>query len=311
MSSVAATSFDEMPVYFPTGKDTLFGMFTTPTVAPVGTAVVLIPGGAGTQDSVNRNRIWVRLARRVAALGYHAFRFDFHGAGESMGSEGRLRLDRPFVADVTGAIRWLTGQGISRFILVGACYGARTALSVADDIPGVAGIVMLAPYPQDMAQGERAATLMAVEWTFRQYLQRTFSLNTLRGLGDPIRRRAYRTIFKTKTRQLVARLVGRRRGTAGASPTFLDPLAALVEGEVPILFVFGDEDDAYRVFERARKGRMGRLLDQAGDTAQMALLRGKSHGLSIVSIQDAALEQVESWLAGLRAERPARIGTGG
>jgi pimeloyl-ACP methyl ester carboxylesterase len=299
-STVRATAQNETPAFFPAGRETLFGILTAPTGEALGTAVVLIPGGAGTQESVNRNRMWVNLARRAAALGYHAFRFDFHGAGESTGSEGRLRLDRPFVDDVTGAVRWIEGQGVSNIILVGSCYGARTALSVAEHIPGLRGLVMAAAYPQDMAQGERAATLMAVEWTFGQYVQRSFSRETLKGILDRERRGVYWRVVKAKARQVAARIAGRRRGTAGASPTFLNPLAALVDRKVPLLFIYGDEDDAYRVFERARKGRMGSLLERAGTAAEVALLRGRIHGLNTVRMQDAALDRIEVWLRELR-----------
>jgi pimeloyl-ACP methyl ester carboxylesterase len=299
---------NETVAFFPAGNQTLFGVLTAPTGDPLGTAVVLIPGGAGTQDSVNRNRRWVELARRAAALGYHAFRFDFHGAGESTGPEERLRLDRPFVDDLTGALRWIETQGVSNFILVGSCYGGRAGLSVAEHVPGLQGIVMATVYPQDMAQGERSAKLMAVEWTVGQYVRRGFSRRTLEGLRDGNRRRIYWRVFKLKARELAALVAGRRRGAAGASPGFLEPLSSVVERKVPVLFLYGDQDDAYRVFERARKGRMGALLQRADSLVQVAVLPGRSHGFPTVRIQDALLDRIEAWLAELRTDGGAGDG---
>jgi dienelactone hydrolase len=285
----------ESPGFFPAGQETLFGIITRPVGEPLGTAVVLVPTGAGTRDSINRNRLWVGLARRVAGLGFHALRFDLHGSGESTGITELLRLDRPFTEDVEGAVRWTTAHGVSSSVLVGSCYGARAALAFARESSNLRGIVLATPYVRDMAQGERVATLMAVEWSSGQYLRRAFSRRVLRGLLDRERRRAYFRVAKARWRRAAWRL--RQGGRSDwVSPNFLDPLAALVERRTPILFLFGEEDDAYHDFQRAKEGRLGRLLEKAGSLAEVAVLPGRIHAFPTVDGQEKVVDRISEWL---------------
>ena len=295
-----APSQQERPAFFSAGSELLFGILTEPVGDPVGTAVVLVPGGAGTRESINRNRIWVRLARRAAGLGYHALRFDYHGSGESTGVEERLRLDRPFTGDLQAAARWAEAQGVSSLVLVGSCYGARTALSYAPNATKLAGLVLATPYIRDMAQGERVATLMAVEWSFGQYVRRLFSRRALRGFLKRDKRRAYVRVAKARVRQLARKLRWRRRYD-GASPKFIDPLVTLLERRIPVLFLFGEEDYAYEAFLRAKEGRLGRLLEKAGPLVQVAVLPGRIHAFPTTRCQDEVIERITQWLI----DRPA------
>ena len=299
--SALARSQQERPAFFSAGSELLFGILTEPVGEPVGTAVVLVPGGAGTRESINRNRIWVRLARRVAGLGYHALRFDYHGSGESTGVEERLRLDHPFTEDLRGAVRWAEAQGVSSLVLGGSCSGARTALSYAPDAANLGGIVLATPYIKDMAQGERVATLMAVEWSIGQYIRRVFSRRVLRGLFRREKRRAYVRVAKARVRQLARKLRWGGRSD-GASPRFIDPLVTILERRVPVLFLFGEEDYAYQAFLRAKEGRLGRLLEKAGSLAQVVVLPGRIHAFPTVTCQDEVMERITEWLIDRRTD---------
>src|SRR4029077_11318648 len=105
----------------------LFGIVSEPP-APTDVGVVLVTGGGSKMPGTHRNRMYVRLARQLAADGVVALRFDFHGFGESTGSTSKVQLDRPFPDDVLGAVSCLERCGIRRVILVGSCFGARSVL---------------------------------------------------------------------------------------------------------------------------------------------------------------------------------------
>jgi hypothetical protein len=45
---------------------------------------------------------------------------------------------------------------------------------------------------------------------------------------------------------------------------------------------------------------MGSLLERAGAAAEVALLRGRIHGLNTVRMQDGTLDRIEMWLRELR-----------
>jgi pimeloyl-ACP methyl ester carboxylesterase len=241
--------------------------------------------------------MWVRVARKVAGLGYHAVRFDLHGSGESTGEEERLRLDRPFIDDLAGAVRWVEGHGVSDFLLVGSCYGARAALSFAPRVQRLRGVVLATTYLSDMRQGERLAVRMAAEWTLGRYLRRALSPRVLRGWRDRDRRRTYATVARTKWREMSSRMRPGGQYANRVGPSFLEPLEGILDRDVPVLFLYGDQDDSLEDFERARAGSLGEILTRAGQLAEVAVLPGKVHAFSTVRVQEAAMERIIAWLA--------------
>jgi len=128
----------EEPVYFAAGEQTLFGMWCPGDRAPDLAVVLLADAGPG--GMVGQGAAMVRLGRAIAAAGFGVLRFDYRGVGESGGSPPHLRLDDPFLADLDAALGWLRDRGRTRFVLVGACFGAQTAVAAAhrDDVAGLA-----------------------------------------------------------------------------------------------------------------------------------------------------------------------------
>lgn len=293
-----ASSRDEVPAFFPAGRETLFGVFTRPTVDPIGVAAIALPGGGGTRLSTNRNRVWFRLCRRLAGEGYHALRCDYHGAGESTGKEESLRLDRPFIDDVEGAVRWVEGQGVSDLVLIGSCFGARTALSYAATAPAVRGLVLISAPVLDYEEGEATVTRLAHEWSIWKYLRRSLRPRTLKGLLDRDRRRTYAKVVRAKLRVVSGKRRGRwtRDDAAGAGSNFLDPLSALVERKVPMLFIHGDGDSIHREFTQEKAGRLGKLLERAGRVVEVRTVPDPVHGFTTVRSQDSVLDLIVDWL---------------
>ncbi len=146
----------EQPVYLAAGPDRVFGVLTTPPGDPTGVGVLMLSGGVYVL-STNRNRLFVRLARRLAAAGHHALRIDYRGVGESTGVIGGYALDDPNPLDVRAALDHLTATGVRRLVAVGSCYGARAAMHVGADEPALAAMVLFAPPAGDAGRG-RAPT---------------------------------------------------------------------------------------------------------------------------------------------------------
>jgi pimeloyl-ACP methyl ester carboxylesterase len=299
--SGVATTNEERPVFFDAAGEDIFGVITEPAGKPKGAAVILLAGG-GYVQAVNRNRLSVRIARRVAALGYHSLRLDYHGFGESTGDvEGRIRLDRPFVDDLLGAVRCLEKHGVGETVLAGWCFGARTALASVDRIPSLRGVALLATPIRDFEIGEGAIELTPTS----QYLRRAFSTHAVRELLDARRRQRYLRIARTKVRAAVRS--GRRvlaRGARGAadgiSPLFSDPLAKLAADGTPVLLAYGEEDNVYGPFREARP-ELDALLDVPGARIEERVIAGGIHSLSRLAVQDAVASLLVEWLERLDA----------
>jgi pimeloyl-ACP methyl ester carboxylesterase len=223
-----ATTANETPVFFPAGDQTLFGVLTRPTSEPNGRVVVFLAGGGHT---FLHRRVAVRLSRRVAEMGFHGFRFDYHGVGDSSGEVTGYRLDRPFVDDLMGAVRWLRAQGFNDFIVVGSCFGARTALAAAPQIEGLERLVLLNLHVRNIKRGEGAVTVPET-WSRMDVIRRVSRADVLRSISDREKRRSYRaTLFdygRVEMRRLGARIFP-SRSDGIASRLLLDSLARVVE----------------------------------------------------------------------------------
>jgi uncharacterized protein len=294
--SAVATTSEERPVYIPSAGDDLFGIITEPVGEPKGTALVLLAGGQ-IMPATHRNGLWVRIARRVAALGYHALRLDYHGVGESGGESERQRLDRPFVDDVLAGVRCLQEQGVREIALAGTCFGARTALASADRIQGLRGVALLTAPVTDATWIEGSPT--------SHYLRRAFTARAVRGLLDAPSRHLYLSIARTKMRATLRSsrrlLPGATRGNPSAvSPLFSDPLAKLAARGTPVLLAYGMEDRLYRWFRKARPELAG-VLDAPGARIEERLIDGATHDLSRLAAQDAVASMIEEWIVRLDA----------
>lgn len=297
-----ATTAQETPVFFPSGDETLFGVLTRPTGPDRGVAVILIYGG-GHNVSAHVGELWTRAARRVAAGGFHAFRYDHHGNGDSTGRTGTFDHRTPFSDDLRAAVAWLRSQGLDHFVLVGDCLGARAALEAGTDMGGLDALFLMSPMVHDARMGKDEE--WAETYGLGHYVRRAFQWRTIRKLGDPELRRAYLRVGMTKLRKVFG--VKRRSGPTqsadhgpGVSSGFLDPVEKVLQNGVRVNFVFGDADEERRSeFESARTGRLGGILEEAGDLVEISTVTGRIAAHMDLESQEGLIELLQGWLAGL------------
>lgn len=95
------------------------------------TGILLL--NSGIVHRVGANRLYVKIARSVATLGFTSIRFDFSGVGDSGIRHDLLPRLESKISETQDAMNVLAStRGINRFILMGICSGAvdsyRTAL---------------------------------------------------------------------------------------------------------------------------------------------------------------------------------------
>lgn len=302
-------AYEESPVFLDAAEGAVFGIVTFPRDPRGRTAVIVLASG-GTPLTTNRNRVSVRMCRGLASLGYTAFRMDYHGTGESSGTVDSLHLGRPFVGDVLAAVDHLKGLGIERFILLGSCFGARTALAAGSRIEGVETVIALATPLRDFAMGERHSQNAAMKRSLARYIVESFRPRTIKGYFDRRTRAVYRRHARAKLRHVwgrVARVIPWSNhpsvATSAVGPRFEEAVRDLVEQEVPILFVFGQDEDYYQEFLAASEGDLAGLLARAGSRVRVVTVPGRVHGLTTVAVQDAVVDLILEWAH----ERPTAI----
>jgi pimeloyl-ACP methyl ester carboxylesterase len=107
-------------------------------------AVVML--NTGIAHRVGHHRMYVKMARELAALGHLAFRFDFSGIGDSATREDSLSPFEAHQADVCAALDWLTAScDVNEAVLIGLCAGADVALNYGHSDKRVVGLVLLDP----------------------------------------------------------------------------------------------------------------------------------------------------------------------
>ncbi len=123
----------------------LFGVWTEPAKPKRRpTAILLL--NVGADHHVGSNRLYVKMARAWAQLGYRVLRLDFAGVGDSPARNGSPENDiySPASFPATrAAIDFAAGRGASRFVLMGLCSGAYVSYHTALSDPRVSGIVMI------------------------------------------------------------------------------------------------------------------------------------------------------------------------
>jgi pimeloyl-ACP methyl ester carboxylesterase len=289
-------------VFFDAASAELFGVFARPTAGALGVAIIMLSGGAGL-PSPWRNRTWVWMARRLAVRGFHSLRFDYHGTGESMGPGEDCLLDRPFLRDLEAAVRFVESNGVHDIVLIGPCFGARTALAGAPTLSRLRGVALIplpvrdyapewvpprsAPEPHPHPLSTRAAWkgLFDVE-RFRRYAKRTAGKLHV-ALQPFARHRDHRSLTQCR----------------GVTPVVVDQLSHLVDHAVPILMVYGTDEPFYADFVEGRAGPLGSVLDRGADLVRISVVEGRVHGLTSTAVQDAVLDEVEQWLDTVVARR--------
>lgn len=286
------TSRNERPVVFDAAGEDLVGTLTQPDGNPNGLAAITLYG-TGPFPVFGRNQVGVSVARDLAALGFHALRFDYRGAGESGGEMRPADLGAPWTDDVLGAVRFLEGLGHTRIVLISVCFGARNGLAASGQIDGLAGMLMISP---PVGQANHTETILQRD--MRWYLKRALSPRKLRGLVQGSKARRRRGLVVARLRRAV-RPSKDRSGTnavdrAGLSPQFYEPVRALVERDVPLRIVYGRKDDFFADFERAMAGPLGDLVERV-PLVSVEILDGHGSNVASLEAQQAMRAVVSQW----------------
>lgn len=105
--------------------------------------LVLVAGGG--QYRVGSHRLYVQLARRLAAAGHAAFRFDHRGVGDSGGDFGGFEHLAEDIDAAVGAFR-AACPSLKRVAVFGVCDGASAALLAVPRLAAVDGLVLVNPW---------------------------------------------------------------------------------------------------------------------------------------------------------------------
>ena len=296
----------------------LFGIVHHPSPGKLRpTPIILL--SPGIKSRVAPHRLYVKLARRLAGMGFRVLRFDFSGLGDSEGLVheataaefyGTVQLGR-YVRDTQAAMDWMEKEyQASRFILAGLCGGAITGLLAGANDERVDSLIGLGlPVILDSDQVDPAKYLTAGEldqWR-EGYVSKVF---------DPrswVRLLTFKSDYRVILKVLAASLKARARpGTSAAAeapqragnfnPLVPKAIEALTSAR-PVLLVFSEADRLYSIFQERLALPYQASLRRHQANIELCVVGNANHIFSFPEWEQGMWHHVDSWLANHYAER--------
>ncbi|HWV38891.1 MAG TPA: alpha/beta hydrolase [Vulgatibacter sp.] len=248
----------------------LTGILTEPRSAGIANAPAILLTNVGIQTRVGPGRIWVELARRLAASGFPVLRFDLSGMGDSAVRIGGASESERAVLDMRDAMDHLERKhGVRQFVVIGFCSGTDVAHGVALADPRVAGMIWIEGYAyrtrRFLVRWYMTRLLSLRRW--RRYARSVLARLRLtaeqqRGIGeeDRIFRRDYPTpeLLSRQLEELVHRGVqilavysGGANPTYGYGGQFFEMLPGDFRGHIDEIFV-PEADHLFSVLDHRR-----------------------------------------------------------
>jgi pimeloyl-ACP methyl ester carboxylesterase len=272
----------EEPVLFGEGGR-LSGIVTDPPPGrevPGAPAIVIVH--AGRIHRVGPNRIYVSLARSIAALGFTVLRFDLSGIGESDVRRDSVPFHLAELEDVVEAMDFLGAtRGASRFTLMGICSGGSLSAMCALRDPRVSSAVVINAqgYPLTRTQRLRADARKLRRYWWKVAVRHPSSLQRLRRGRFP-------------GPELLAAEVA-PEDAAGQTP--VDLLVGLRERGVQILIVYSESDPGLDYLQVMAGRELRASLAQGA--AALEVVPGADHTFTLLASQRRLVDVVGRWLA--------------
>lgn len=254
------------------------------------TAFLLL--GAGLVHCVGPNRLYVEIARRLAARGAPVLRFDSAGIGDSTMTRPAAEPDIARLEEVGLALEELRRHhGASRFALIGLCSGAVTAFQAAvrDERVVAVAIANMDVGRFDSLSDARLTRRQVARYYARFALfQRASWVRLLTGRSN------YANILRSTAQWLLSRDEEPSVSEFGVDQLLAD-LQILARRAVELLVVTSELDQSVDYVEALRGVIPAEVLDASGLRLQM--VPGADHTFTLKQHQRKLLEPLDSWSA--------------
>ncbi|HVH42259.1 MAG TPA: alpha/beta hydrolase [Labilithrix sp.] len=296
----------ERPVFVDETRRT-FGILSAPTGKASGRAVLLL--NAGAIHRIGANRLYVRLARRWAALGHHVLRMDLAGIGDSPerpGEPENVVYHRNALEDVGAAVTFLRrAYGMKDIRTAGLCAGAYHAFKTASVDPNVRGFVAINPLAYGARpEGDVMFPVAKVSAEAKRYQKSAFELQKWKKLARG--QVNVRVLTEIITRHAVARLKTRardlsRRAGMPWKHDFIAELDRLTERNVEQRFIFANDDPGQSLLEEQGSAALRKLQKRGALTIEV--IDGPDHTFTPLWSHEPLMNLLTAAISGSSAQR--------
>jgi alpha-beta hydrolase superfamily lysophospholipase len=312
----SATPFARLETPFklrsPTGN-VLSGILHHPKGPPARHAgVLLVEVGVGTR--IGMHRFNVRLARRLAELGYPVVRVDPGGVGNSEGSIGPMPLLTYYEAIEAGIftedLRAVLASArratnMDDWYVFGHCGGAVASVLAFHSEPRIRGAVLtdMAFYPARRRPDLTQAKLASARSWIRALTFRTDYRYFLKKILARLRERLTSLLRRSSRREGPSRVAVDRHGL---NATLVAGFRDIIRRQKEILLVFSAADHAIEDFRRL-ESRLTRPSALPRIPYRIEVIEDANHTFFLQPAQARLMESIADWFASDASRRPDAV----
>jgi pimeloyl-ACP methyl ester carboxylesterase len=271
----------------------LVGIITDP---PQPAADVALPAfiilNAGIVHRVGPHRLFVKLARRLATLGFVVLRFDHSGIGDSDVRADKLPFEASAVSETQEAMECLSRlRGSKQFVLVGLCSGTLTSFKTACADARVVGAVLLNALlesPETISESTVAYVIdrkIARSYLHEKLFHAQSWLKFLTGAAD------YKKILRVLSSQISGALAPGKKIVAKENPVLGD-LRVLFERGVNLIFVYSEGTGVLEYFQLKLESALRKIN---AERWRIEVVRRTDHTFTLLRHQEELLQIVGAW----------------
>jgi pimeloyl-ACP methyl ester carboxylesterase len=257
-------------------------------------APVVVLLNSGIIHRPGPNRLYVRIARNLAARGYRVLRFDFSGVGDSDVRRDASPFVERAVKEAREAMDWVEREhSVERFVLMGLCSGALVAYRTALVDPRVVGAGLI----NGGAYFEGTDTEAVHEATFaRHYKRMTFSSsfrakNWKKALSGNV---DYRGILRNAVRAPVRLLFRLKPGSAAEFNDGSAEFQALHQRGAKLFMIHSEGDDGLDYVEVVLGDKKRQWIDRG--VLRFEVVPACNHTFTLLWSQQRLLDALEGWV---------------
>lgn len=271
----------ERPVEFAVGTARVHGILHEPSGRENGPSVIFLHGWAGSR--IGPHRMFVHMARRLAARGCACLRFDFRGRGDSDGATSRASI-RAMIRDGAAAVDFMVARHPGReVVLLGICSGGKVAVGIASSETRVSGLALWSAEPMGPMR-DAAGKARKSAGALRAYAAKLCRAETWRKLLT------FRVNLRLVRKAVTAGELASRSELADESRWLR--LWRSYRGRV--LLVYGTNDPE----TPAARGGFTSLCREAGIPFELHEIEGANHSFYGLEWERQVLDATEAWIAG-------------
>jgi alpha/beta superfamily hydrolase len=258
------------------------------------TAIILL--NSGLVHRVGPNRIYVRIARELASMGFIALRFDFSGIGDSKARYDTIPFEKSSLIETQEAMTYLQkAKAVDDFILVGNCSGAVASFNTAIIDQRVKGIILINPsgrlyYSNHITPFIRLRAL--ARHYFRIFFRSSFKsknwLKTISGEGDYSR---LKNVAKDLT---FSNIIGNNRYQSKKDSIFVSELQTLIKRGIQLLIIHCEGDLGLDFLNMVNNGDMHDL--KSSGALRINIIKGSNHTFTMLWSHQRLLIEIKQWL---------------